>query len=173
MFSSALTLFTSGLVMLACKPPSLSPLPRPLAASDGVHTFTFDSVQRRLPLIIESVLDKNEYGETLQADLRALAAEIAAGAPLKPLIAPSAEWESALAPHLEAGDTWFSAPWCRSGNRITAIFDREGHASPSLEGSRAAGGGEGRAKDDREAAGAGTTRRPGRAGSTSRGWKWV
>ena len=104
MLTSAFSVFASGLVMPACKPPSLSPLPRPLAASDGVHTFTFDSVQRRLPLIIESVLDKNEYGETLQADLRALAAEIAAGAPLKPLIAPSAEWESALAPHLEAGE---------------------------------------------------------------------
>ena len=108
---STFSAFATGLVMPACKPPSLSPLPRPLAASDGVHTFTFDSVQRRLPLIIESVLDKNDYAETLQADLRALAAEIAAGAPLKPLVAPSAEWESALAPHLEAGDTWLSAPW--------------------------------------------------------------
>ena len=97
--------------------PSLSPLPRPLAASDGAHTFTFDSVQRRLPLIVGSVLDSNAYGEALRAELRGLAAEIAAGAPLKPLLAPDAEWEAALAPHLEARDPghtqWAHSLHCR------------------------------------------------------------
>jgi len=98
-------------VSLVCKTPS-RPLPRPLAADgDGEASFTYDSVQRRLPLIVESVIDKNSYSEALQADLRSLAGEIAAGEPLKPLAAPSAEWEDALAPLLAAGDTWLSAPW--------------------------------------------------------------
>ena len=64
-----------------------------------------------VPLIIESVIESNAYGEDLQRDLRALGGEIAVGAPLKPLAAPSAEWEAALAPLLAAGETWFSAPW--------------------------------------------------------------
>ncbi|EOD10101.1 hypothetical protein EMIHUDRAFT_459877 [Emiliania huxleyi CCMP1516] len=98
-------------VSLVCKTP-YRPLPRPLAADgDGEASFTYDSVQRRLPLIVESVIDKNSYSEALQADLRSLAGEIAAGEPLKPLAAPSAEWEDALAPLLAAGDTWLSAPW--------------------------------------------------------------
>lgn len=85
-------------------------LPPSLAPSDGVHTFTYDSVQRRLPLILEAVISNNEYPAELQASLRGLAAEIAAGAPLKPLRERSA-WDAELAPHLAAAGTWFSAPW--------------------------------------------------------------
>ena len=61
-------------------------LPPPLAPADGAHTFTYDSVQRRLPLIVEAVLDNNpEFPEGVVTGLRTLAAEIARGAPLLPL----------------------------------------------------------------------------------------
>ena len=88
-------------------------LPPPLAASDGVHTFTYDSVQRRLPLIVEAVVANNpSYNAALQAELSALADEIRAGAPLRALREPSAAgWIAELAPHLDAGATWFTAPW--------------------------------------------------------------
>ena len=59
-----------------CKMPSLSPLPPALAASDGSHTFTYDSVQRRLPLIIESVIEKNAYDAATVGALRGLAGAI-------------------------------------------------------------------------------------------------
>ena len=135
---------------IVCKMPSLSPLPPALAASDGSHTFTYDSVQRRLPLIIESVIDKNAYDDTTVGALRALASEIATGAPLKPLVSPSEEWATALAPHLSAGDTWFSTPWFLVENylykRMLELTDGPtGAADPfaaqkaeSLEGSASA-----------------------------------
>ena len=103
---------------VVCRMPSLAPLPPALAASDGVHTFTYDSVQcatqrsnpgpadfardhsphatalqagplltrssllalgrRRLPLIIESVIESNAYDATTVGALRGLAGEITA-----------------------------------------------------------------------------------------------
>ena len=81
-------------------------LPPPLAASDGVHTFTYDSVQRRLPLIVEAVIDNNpSYSAELVAALRELGAEMAAGAPLKPLASTQCGWPELLQPHLDAGAT--------------------------------------------------------------------
>lgn len=92
-------------------------LPPPLSPADGVHTFTYDSVQRRLPLIVEAVIENNpSYPESLVANLRGLASEIAVGEPLKPLVAPSLEWDTVLAPLLEQQETWFSAPWWISEN---------------------------------------------------------
>ena len=35
--------------------PAGGKLPAPLSPADGPHTFTYDSVQRRLPLIVEAV----------------------------------------------------------------------------------------------------------------------
>ena len=145
---------TTALVMprssVVCKMPSLTPLPPALAASDGVSTFTYDSVQRRLPLIIESVIEKNTYDAATVGALRGLAGEIAAGAPLRPLAAASDEWAAALAPRLAAGDTWFSAPWFLVENylykRMLELTDGpSGGADPfaaqkaeSLDGSAAA-----------------------------------
>ena len=96
---------------VVCRMPSLSPLPPALAASDGSHTFTYDSVQyaphartptsrrraqprhgapgrltrlrlaldrRRLPLIIESVIESNAYDAATVGALRGLAGEITA-----------------------------------------------------------------------------------------------
>lgn len=86
-------------------------LPPPLTPADGKTTFTFDSVQRRLPLIVEATIDNNPaYSEELCASLRAFAGEIAAGAPLKPLKERSS-WDAQLEPHLAAAGTWFSEPW--------------------------------------------------------------
>jgi len=97
--------------------PAGGKLPPPLSPADGPHTFTYDSVQRRLPLIVEAVIDNNPtYQQGLVSDLRALAAEIAAGQPLKPLAAPSDEWDAVLAPLIEQGETWFSAPWWTTEN---------------------------------------------------------
>jgi len=115
-------------VSVAMLVPASGRLPPPLAPADGIHTFTYDSVQRRLPLILEAVISNNpSYPESLVADLRVLAAEIAAGQPLKPLSAPSAEWEAVLAPLLEKGETWFSAPWWTTENyfykRILELTD--------------------------------------------------
>ena len=100
---------------VVCRMPSLTPLPPALAASDGVHTFTYDSVQcatqrsnpqtsratagdphatallagplltrasllalgrRRLPLIIESVIESNAYDAPTVGALRGLAGAI-------------------------------------------------------------------------------------------------
>jgi len=92
-------------------------LPPPLAPSDGVHTFTYDSVQRRLPLIVEAVISNNpSYQPDLIVSLRELAAEISAGAPLKPLAVTQCGWPEALAPLLADGATWFSAPWWLAEN---------------------------------------------------------
>ena len=68
-------------------------LPPPLSPADGVHTFTYDSVQRRLPLIVEAVITNNpDYKPELVSSLRGLADEIAAGAPLKPLDNTQCGW---------------------------------------------------------------------------------
>ena len=92
-------------------------LPPPLSPADGPLTFTYDSVQRRLPLIVEAVIDNNpSYPADLVNDLRGLAAEIKAGKPLVPLRNRDGVWDAALAPLLEQGDTWFSAPWWLSEN---------------------------------------------------------
>ena len=48
--SSAALVMPRSRSHVVCRMPSLSPLPPALAASDGIHTFTYDSVQRRLPL---------------------------------------------------------------------------------------------------------------------------
>lgn len=97
--------------------PAGGKLPPPLSPADGCHTFTYDSVQRRLPLIVEAVIENNpSYPESLVGDLRGLAAEIAAGEPLKPLKAPCDVWDAALAPMLEQQETWFSSPWWLAEN---------------------------------------------------------
>ena len=98
--SSAALVMPRSRSHVVCRMPSLSPLPPALAASDGSHTFTYDSVQRRLPLIVESVIESNAYDAATVGALRGLAGEIAAGAPLKPLAAASDEWAAALAPCL-------------------------------------------------------------------------
>ena len=85
-------------------------LPQPLSPVDG--GFTYDTVHRRLPLIVEAVIDNNpSYTPELVAALRELASEMAAGAPLKPLQATKCGWPELLESHLARGATWFSAPW--------------------------------------------------------------
>ena len=79
-------------------------LPPPLTPSDGVHTFTYDSVQRRLPLIAEAVIANNPtYPAKLVGELRALADEIAVGEKLQPLKSTEGGWPEMLAPLLEEG----------------------------------------------------------------------
>ena len=108
---SAVQLATAMLVPAGGKlPPALSP-------ADGAHTFTYDSVQRRLPLIVEAVIENNpSYSSSLNGELRELASEIAAGAALKPLASPTAEWSAVLAPLLSSGATWFTTAWWVSEN---------------------------------------------------------
>ena len=55
----------------------------PLRATDG--GFTMDSVVRRLPLIVQSVLDANDFDQEVAASLAKLRDEIATGEPLAPL----------------------------------------------------------------------------------------
>lgn len=84
------------------------------AGSDGSHTFTFDTVSRRLPAIVRSTIAANGYAGALAADLERLAAEIAAGAPLVALTAPALLPWNAHAPMADAlarRETWISAPW--------------------------------------------------------------
>ena len=108
--------FLLGVVCPAMSLLSGGKLPPPLAPADGPHTFTYDSVQRRLPLIVEAVIENNQYSPELVGSLRGLAAEIAAGQALKPLASPNADWDVALAPMLASGETWFSAPWWLTEN---------------------------------------------------------
>jgi len=91
-----------------------STLPAPLRATDG--GFTHDTVSRRLPLIVKSVVSNNpSFSAELAASLNALSDEIVAGAPLKPLAADKADgrdgWSATLAPYVASGGTWMDAPW--------------------------------------------------------------
>ena len=113
-------------------------LPRPLSPADGVHTFTYDSVQRRLPLIAEAVIDNNDFPQELEQGLRDLASEIAAGARLSPLTSTNdADWDALLAPLLANGDTWFSTPWWISENyfykRMLELTDGTVGVGPSVD----------------------------------------
>lgn len=113
-------------------------LPPPLSPSDGVHTFTYDSVQRRLPLIAEAVIENNpRFPPSLVGELRGLGAEIAAGKPLKPLVEPDADWSNLLAPLLERGETWFSTPWWISENyfykRLLELTDAAPGVGPEVD----------------------------------------
>ena len=132
--AAMLSFLSSAGALLA---PAGGKLPSPLSPSDGVHTFTYDSVQRRLPLIVEAVIDNNKFPESLVDELRGLASEIAAGRPLKPLLSPTAEWDSTLAPFLENGDTWFSAPWWVSENyfykRMLELTDAADGVGPAVD----------------------------------------
>ena len=118
--------------------PASGKLPKPLSPADGVHTFTYDSVQRRLPLIAEAVIENNQFPEVLNAGLKALASEIAAGEPLKPLDSTNdPDWDELLAPLLENGETWFSAPWWISENyfykRMLELTDSAAGVGPSVD----------------------------------------
>ena len=118
--------------------PVLPVLPASLAASDS--GFTYDSVHRRLPLIAEAIISNNpSYSAELQSSLRALAAEVAADAPLLALSPSNAldapTWDAALAPHLSASSGWLSTPWFLIENyfykRVLALTDAEtGGADP-------------------------------------------
>ena len=105
---------------------SLDAPPDFLRATDG--GFTLDSVQRRLPLIIDSIVDSNKhYPQSAKRDLQTLKQQIQDNQPLRPLNNPTREWEEELKPHLERGCTWFSAPWFLVENyfykRILEITD--------------------------------------------------
>mmetsp|Transcript_0 Transcript_0/g.1 ORF Transcript_0/g.1 Transcript_0/m.1 type:complete len:414 (-) Transcript_0:94-1335(-) len=113
----------------------LSSLPAPLKAEDG--GFTYDSVQRRLGLIAYTVIENNpSFSDELKGALHNLASEISAGEPVRALGDGASEtWRNTLAPHVSAGDTWFSMPWFTVENyfykRILELTDREtGLADP-------------------------------------------
>lgn len=112
-------------------------LPRPLSPADGAHTFTYDSVQRRLPLIAEAVINNNEFPAPLVNELRSLASEIAAGKPLLPLENGGNDWDDLLAPFLDNGDTWFSAPWWVAENyfykRMLELTDAAEGVGPTTD----------------------------------------
>ena len=87
-------------------------VPEPLRATDG--GFTEDSVRRRLPCIVESILEHNNtYSSELVHALRQLAADIAAGKELRD----------------RPGETWLSAPWFFVENyfydRVLELTDAE------------------------------------------------
>jgi hypothetical protein len=92
------------------KPPRL-PLPPPLRGVDDAPTagFTYDSITRRLPLILDELVAHamDTLPHATVAAIAALRAEIVRDAPLSP---PSdATWAAYVAPH--AGCTWLTAPW--------------------------------------------------------------
>ena len=109
------TIVPLGVAAMSLVPPAR--LPAPLSPADGVHTFTYDSVQRRLPLIVEAVITNNpSYSAELVEDLRTFAAEIAAGKPISPLKSTDGGWTDFLSPMIAGGSTWFTAPWWASEN---------------------------------------------------------
>jgi hypothetical protein len=92
------------------------PLPPPLRGTDdaAARGFTFDSIHRRLPLILDETLAHNGAGlppATVVA-LRELRQEIVADAPLRRVAPgqPEPAWEAYADAHAGA-DTWLSAPW--------------------------------------------------------------
>lgn len=91
-----------SLMLPSLHSPLLQAKPPALAASDGVHTFTYDSVQRRLPLILQAVLTNNPaYPQALSQSLLDLAAEIGRGDPIRPLRDAPDSWASELEPVLQ------------------------------------------------------------------------
>eukprot|EP00397_Hematodinium_sp_SG-2012_P067625 GEMP01105611.1.p2 GENE.GEMP01105611.1~~GEMP01105611.1.p2 ORF type:complete len:120 (+),score=36.78 GEMP01105611.1:93-452(+) len=94
--------------------------PPPLRATDNgtgapgyraqANNFTHDSVVRRLPLIVQSIIDKNANAiasEALIRDLHSLCDEIRDNQPLLPL--PS------FTPSVD-GLKWHDAPWWKVEN---------------------------------------------------------
>lgn len=86
------------------------PLPPPLATSEP-GSFAQATVTRRMPQIIEDVLEDNDYPPEIQQSLGALAAEIA-GQPMRPLAEPAPDqeyWQARWCAY--AGRTWLDVPW--------------------------------------------------------------
>ncbi len=86
------------------------PVPTPLR---GVDTpYTEDSIARRLPEILQRVLEENELPETAVFQLQRLLNEIPHGEirPLPHHLAPDLPaWQADIAPHV--GQNWLEAPW--------------------------------------------------------------
>ena len=86
------------------------PVPTPLR---GVDTpYTEDSIARRLPEILQRVLDENQLPETAVTQLHHLLDEIPHEKirPLPDHLAPDLPaWQASIAPHV--GQNWLEAPW--------------------------------------------------------------
>jgi len=103
------------------------PLPKPLCAKDGLapnappeDVFTWDTITKRMPKILDSVLETLPPSlatqQTLLDNIHELQREMQEGLPLKPLeeTGPrvgAATWNKDLAPYLESGSGWHEAPW--------------------------------------------------------------
>lgn len=102
-------------------------LPAPLKATDGLapgappeDVFTWDTITKRMPKIMDSVLESLptfiREEASFVAKLRELQQEMRDGAALKPLepTAPwvnAENWNSLLAPFIQRGEGWHTAPW--------------------------------------------------------------
>jgi len=111
----------------AGRPLPEQPLPAPLCARDGLEegapsedVFTWDTITKRMPKIMDSVLDTlpaSLAGEAgLLEGVKRLQEEMREGAPLKLLEATgpwvgAEEWNRDLAGFLERGEGWHEAPW--------------------------------------------------------------
>ncbi len=86
------------------------PIPPSLRGRDT--EFTRDTMTRRVPDIVERVLEENDLPETAVQQITDLLNEIPHG-PIRPLpdhLAPDLEaWQAAIMPHL--GQTYMEAPW--------------------------------------------------------------
>lgn len=86
------------------------PVPQPLRGQDT--EFTQDTMNRRLPDIVQRVLTENELLETAVTHITTLLHEIPYGEirPLPTHLAPDlADWQAAITPHLS--QTYMEAPW--------------------------------------------------------------
>jgi uncharacterized protein with ATP-grasp and redox domains len=86
------------------------PAPQPLQGKDT--EFTRDTMNRRLPEIVQRVLDENELPETAVTQITTLLNEFPNGRirPLPNHLAPDlTKWQEAITPHL--GQTYMEAPW--------------------------------------------------------------
>jgi hypothetical protein len=95
-------------------PSPLLPLPPPLRGTDG--GFTEDSVRRRLPAILDSVLPV--LPPAARDAVAALRREIEEDAPLAPLLPDKPAWAAYYAAAVTrareaqgAAPTWMTAPW--------------------------------------------------------------
>jgi uncharacterized protein with ATP-grasp and redox domains len=86
------------------------PAPQPLRGKDT--EFTRDTMNRRLPEIVQRVLDENELPETAVTQITTLLNEFPNGRirPLPNHLAPDlTKWQEAITPYL--GQTYMEAPW--------------------------------------------------------------
>eukprot|EP00298_Acanthocystis_sp_HF-20_P009036 c18063_g1_i1.p1 GENE.c18063_g1_i1~~c18063_g1_i1.p1 ORF type:complete len:410 (+),score=127.66 c18063_g1_i1:23-1252(+) len=104
-----------------------------LRAADGPQTFTYQTITERLPKIVQTTIQNNEFSLQQTKFLNELAQEMKEGSKISPLRSKS--WNKYLEQYITEEATWHTAPWWVVENyfykRLLEISDPEhGHEDP-------------------------------------------